>query len=133
MGRFCADCIWRYVDLVTRSHDVMVFVRACQNSLRAGHTPGERRLFSIFPPPIREVGSAQIYADRQANEGRTAEPNFRPCGVHSLCRYFLRRVPGQAPGRRGRVVRVQFHPQPIAPKMLRRHQRRTRTGEWVQN
>lgn len=123
MGKFCADCIWRYVDLVTRSHDIMAFVHACRNSLRAGHSSGERRFFSLFPSPIREAGSAQICAGRQAKEGGTAEPNCRPCGVHSLCRYFLRRVPGQAPGRRCRVVRVQFHPEPVPAKMLRRHQR----------
>ncbi len=44
-----------------------------------------------------------------------------------------RPVPGQPAGCCGRVVRVQFHPQPVTAKMLRRHQRRTRTGERVQN
>lgn len=106
MGRFCADCISRYVDLVTRSHDRYIVLRVCQNIPRAGTSPGERRLFSIFPSPIREVGSAQICADRQAKEEGTAEPNCRPCGVHSLCRYFLRRVPCQAPGRRCRVFGI---------------------------
>ncbi|ACV75824.1 hypothetical protein Za10_1281 [Zymomonas mobilis subsp. mobilis NCIMB 11163] len=133
MGISCADCIWRYVDLVTRSHDIMSLFRTCQNSSRAGHWSGERCLFSIFLPPIRAVGSAQICAGRQAKEAGTAEPNCRPCGVHSLCRYFLRRVPGQSPGRRCRVFCVELHPQPLTAEMLRRHQRRPRTAKRVQH
>jgi len=43
----------------------MAFVRAHQDIPLAGHTPGERRLFSIFSSPIPKVGSAQICADRQ--------------------------------------------------------------------
>lgn len=42
-------------------------------------------------------------------------------------------VPDQSAGCRCRMLLVQFHAQPVAPKMLRRHQRRTRTRERVQH
>lgn len=83
-----------------------------------------RRAALIFHLPVADPRSrigANLCGQTGQGRGRR-RTEFRPCGVRSLCRYFLRRVPGQPPGRRCRVFGIQFHPQPVTPKMLRRHQ-----------